>query len=86
MKKKLTLTIDETVTEKAKRLAKREGISVSEMIERYLRDKTAEESGWKPKPGSRTSELLGSLTLPEEYREKNYKKIKEKEILKKYGN
>jgi len=86
MKKKLTLTIDETVTEQAKRLAKREGTSVSEIVEQYLRERTVEETGWKPEPGSRTAELLGSVQMPEKYKDKNYKQIKESEILKKYGS
>ena len=86
MKKKLTLTIDKSVTEQAKQLAKRKGTSVSEMVEEYLKKRTAEESGWKPKSGSRTSKLLGCIKLPEKYKDKSYREIKEKEILKKYGN
>ncbi len=86
MKKKLTLTIEESVSEHAKRLAKRKGTSVSEMVEEYLKEKTAEETGWKPEPGSRTSKLLGSLKQPREDKKLDYKEIKEKEILKKYGN
>lgn len=82
MKKKLTLTIDKTVSEKAKRLAKREGTSVSEWVEKMLNEKVQSASDWQPKPGSWTQKMLGSADLPGEI---NYKVLKEKEILKKYG-
>jgi hypothetical protein len=81
MKKKLTLSIDESVTRRAKRLAQREGTSVSEIVEKYLAEKTAEESGWKPEEDSWTARLLGAVPQSQE----NYKEIKEEEILKKYG-
>lgn len=82
MKKKLTLTIDKTVSEKAKRLAKREGTSVSEWVEKMLNEKVQSSSDWQPEPGSWTRKMLGSADLPDDI---NYKKLKEKEILKKYG-
>jgi predicted CopG family antitoxin len=85
MKKKLTLTIDEEVTERAKRLAKRENTSVSEIVEEYLNHRTQGETDWKPDEDSKTARLLGALTLPEELKEMDYKKLKEKEILEKYG-
>lgn len=85
MKKKLTLTIDETVSRRAKRLAKREGTSVSDIVEKYLTEKTSGETSWTPKNNSWTAGLLGSVQLPQELKNKDYKEIKEREILKKYG-
>lgn len=85
MKKKLTLTIDEEVTELAKRLAKRENTSVSEIVEQYLVERTSDESNWGPEKNSITASLLGSASLPKEQSQLSYKKIKESEILKKYG-
>lgn len=85
MKKKLTLTIDPDITERAKRLAKRENTSVSEIVENYLAERTGKETDWKPDPGSKTAALLGSVTLSEEYREMETKELKERAILKKYG-
>lgn len=43
MKKKLTLTIEESVKDRAKTFARRKGISVSEMVEEYLDKKTRME-------------------------------------------
>lgn len=86
MKKKLTLTIEESISKRAKRLAKREGTSVSEIVEQYLAEKTSEDTEWKPKDGSWTEKMLGSVPISEELKESDIKKIKEKEILKKYGD
>lgn len=82
MKKKLTLTIEESVTKRAKQLARREGTSISQWVEQLLEEKTAESDGWSPEPGSWTNEMLGSADLPENL---DYKKIKESELLKKYN-
>jgi hypothetical protein len=37
MKKKLTLTIDKDIKEQAKIAAKRRGVSISELVEHYLK-------------------------------------------------
>lgn len=82
MKKKLTLTIEKEVTERAKVVARREGTSISQWVEDLLREKTARATDeWSPKPGSWTEKMLGSVSLPEDT---DYKALKEKEILKKY--
>jgi len=82
MKKKLTLTIDQTITEKAKRLAKREGTSISKWVEQMLTEKTESGTNWQPKPNSRLESVLGAGKLPDS---RSYKEIKQDEILKKYG-
>lgn len=83
MKKKLTLTIEKEVTERAKILARREGTSVSQWVEDLLKEKTAQaKREWTPEPDSWTEKMLGSVSLPED---RDYKTLKEKEILKKYG-
>lgn len=83
MKKKLTLTIEKDVTERAKLVARREGTSISQWVENLLKEKTARANDkWSPEPGSWTEEMLGSVSFPEET---DYKTVKEKEILKKYG-
>lgn len=83
MKKKLTLTIEKEVTERAKILARREGTSISQWVEDLLKEKTASaKRQWTPEPGSWTEKMLGSVSLPDD---RDYKTLKEKEILKKYG-
>lgn len=85
MKKKLTLYIEDSVKDRAKQFASRNDISVSEMVEQYLDSITREETGFEPKSGSWTESMIGVASLPPEYRDMDYKKIKEREILKKYG-
>lgn len=61
MKKKLTLVIDDKVIERAKRHARAQNTSVSEMVESYLAEKTQEEA-WSPPTGSVLARLTGALT------------------------
>lgn len=63
MKKKLTLTIEESVKDRAKVFAKRKGISVSEMVEKYLDKKTRSEP-WDIPIDSPVNRFAGSLPLP----------------------
>ena len=69
MKKKLTLTIEESVIAQAKRQAREEGKSVSQMVEEFLSHKAKNGSDWAPKPGSSLSKLYGAVSLPERYKE-----------------
>ena len=85
MKKKLTLTIDGDVSEQAKRLAKRENTSVSEIVEQYLVKRTSDVFEWKPEKNSITSSLLGAVSQTKKLSDLGYKKLKEVQILKKYG-
>ena len=70
---------------KAKRLAKREGTSVSEMVENYLAEKTSQDQGWKPEKGSLMERLLGSVKIPAGMENSDYKTLREAALLKKYG-
>ena len=84
-KKKLTITIEESVKERAKRFAKKHQTSISEIVETFLASVTDEEMGFTPEPGSWTESLYGSASLPPEYEGMSYQEIKEKEVLKKHG-
>lgn len=86
MKKKLTLTIEEAVKERAKKFAKYHNTSVSEIVEKYLDAVThEEESGFTPESGSWVESMFGSVKFPKEYERMSYKQIKEKEVFKKHG-
>ncbi len=84
MKTKLTLTIEESVKDRAKEFAKRHDTSVSDMVEKFLHIATQEE-GWHPEPGSVTESLMGSVELPKEFEGMDYKQIKEKILIEKYA-
>lgn len=61
MKKKLTLVIDDEVIERAKRHARSQGSSLSELIETYLTEQTSDDS-WSPPAGSIMARLTGAIT------------------------
>jgi hypothetical protein len=71
MDAKLTLNIDRDVARKAKVYAKKEGRSLSDLVENYLKlltkNSTVEDSEYTP----RVKALLGSVTLPKDF---DYKK------------
>ncbi len=60
MKKKLTLVIDVEVIERAKRYARSQELSVSEIVENYLIHETSDQV-WSPPAGSVLSKLTGAV-------------------------
>lgn len=58
MKKKLTLVVDETVIDRAKRHALANDTSVSELVEQYLVETTTPQS-WSPPPGTALARITG---------------------------
>lgn len=83
--KKLTLTIEESVKNRARKYADRHDTSISNMVEHYLDSVTKEDAGFKPEAGSWTESMIGIARLSAEYENMSYKEIKRKEILKKHG-
>jgi hypothetical protein len=83
MKEKLTLSIEKETKKRAKRYAKAEGRSISEMVQEFL-DAIAQTDDWQPPEGSITAELAGSLELPEKYEGMDYKQIIQDVLIEKY--
>ncbi|MEX0661136.1 MAG: DUF6364 family protein [Balneolaceae bacterium] len=81
MKKKLTLTIEESLKDRAKRFANKSGKSISEMVEQFLESLTEKEDVFQPRPESWTESMKGVA----KYKGVGDKQIKEQEVLKKYG-
>ena len=67
MDKKLTLSLNSVVIEKAKNYAQNNGVSLSRMIENYLavltKSTNLEEDSYSPI----VSRLMGSLNLPDDF-------------------
>ena len=83
MTTKLTLTIDKSVIEEAKRYAKSQGRSLSNLIEEYLKSVSLKDGHSKDvELGPITKSLFGSVKLKDE--NIDYKKILKDEILKKH--
>ena len=81
MDAKLTLNIDKDVAHRAKVYAKKEGRSLSDLVENYLKlltkNSAIEDSEYSP----RVKALLGSVTLPKDF---DYKKELANALVKKY--
>ncbi len=79
MTTKLTLSVDSSVIEAAKRASKRKGMSLSKIIEIYLREFSSD----KRKEKSSATELIGILgRTPKSFNDKDefYKILEEKHL------
>jgi len=81
MDAKLTLNIDRDIAHRAKVYAKKEGRSLSDLVENYLKlltkNSPIEDSEYSP----RVKALLGSVTLPKDF---DYKRELADALVKKY--
>lgn len=81
MDAKLTLNIDIDIVRKAKVYAKKEGRSLSDLVENYLKLLTKNSSIEYSEYTPRVKALLGSVSLPKDF---DYKKELADSIAKKY--
>jgi len=83
MSTKLTLTIDKSVIEQAKKYAKSQGRSLSNLIEEYLKSVSSDDQKVnKFELSPITKSLYGAVKIEDS--NLDYKKILEDEILKKH--
>jgi len=80
MATKLTLTVDKDIIELAKAYARKNGRSLSALIENYLRALTQNEHS-KEELSPKVKKLLGSVKAPKGF---DYKKELESELMGKY--
>ena len=81
MNKKLTLTIEQALIEKAKKYAKSKGRSLSDIVENYLKVIIKDENPKLPDSTPIVSSLRGTFKAPKDF---DYKKELSKELSKKY--
>ncbi|HLN94527.1 MAG TPA: DUF6364 family protein [Flavobacterium sp.] len=81
MNTKLTLTIEQSVIEKAKKYAKDKERSLSSLIENYLRALTNENNTGEIELTPIVKSLKGSFTAPKDF---DYKKELSKRLSEKY--
>ena len=81
MNTKLTLTIEESIIEKAKKFAKRKGYSLSNMIENYLKTVTNDTKIKDTELSPIVKSLKGSFKVPTGF---DYKKELSKSLSKKH--
>jgi hypothetical protein len=82
MTTKLTLTVDAEVVQSAKKYAGKKGISVSRMVENYLKAATSIMNHEEKSISPRIKRMMGSLKGP---KSGDYKKELSKALAKKYG-
>lgn len=80
MTTKLTLTIDDSVIVVAKKYAKKNGKSLSHIVENYLKTLTA-KANKDENISPRILKLMGTIELPEDF---DYKKALTSGLTKKY--
>jgi len=83
MATKLTLTIDQSVISKAKKYARKNGQSVSNIVENYLKNITMEETNSESDLPPITKSLKGIFKAPPDF---DYKKELIKDLEKKHLN
>lgn len=81
MNTKLTLTIEHTLIEKAKKYAKDKGRSLSDIVENYLKIMIKEDNARVIDSTPITSSLRGAFKAPKDF---DYKKELAKGLSKKY--
>ena len=81
MDKKLTLSLNQKIIEKAKKFAKSNNTSLSKMIEAYFNALTSPENEDELKTTPLVKSLSGLIDLPEDF---DYKVSRSKHLLKKH--
>ncbi len=81
MNTKLTLTIEQTIIERAKVYAKEKGRSLSDIIENYLKSITSDKQDSESELSPLVKSLKGSFKAPTDF---DYKKELAKRLTKKY--
>jgi len=81
MNTKLTLTIERSIIEKAKKYARKRERSLSDLIENYLKALTNEETNTEDENTPTVKSLRGSFKLPKDF---DYKKELADRLSKKY--
>jgi hypothetical protein len=71
MDSKLTLSINKEIAKRAKFYAKNRGRSLSDLVENYLKLLITDSESIKHEYSPRVKELLGSVSVPEDF---DYKK------------
>lgn len=82
-KKTLNLTIEENIKERAKRIAKKRGISVSHLVEQAI-VREEDPDDFTPEPGSAAYKLMNLIPESEKFDNYDYKKLKMEALKEKY--
>lgn len=83
-KKTLNLSIEEHIKERAKKIAKERGISISKLFEEAVKQVEEPNIEFTPTPGSAVEKIMNAIPDSEKLEEYDYDKLKEEALRKKY--
>lgn len=83
MNKKLTLSLEESIINKAKIFAHENRESLSQLVENYFKIITSNTEAPQPNISPLVAELIGSIKVPEDF---NYEQTKYDYLKRKYLN
>ncbi|MGB4848235.1 MAG: DUF6364 family protein [Saprospiraceae bacterium] len=84
MNTRLTLSMNKRIIEKSKKYAASQNMSLSHLIESYLRSVTTSDVKTTHQTSNRIQALRGSIKVPPEF-DYDYKKMIRNEIIRKHG-
>ncbi|MCH2450986.1 MAG: DUF6364 family protein [Gracilimonas sp.] len=83
-KETLNLSIEKHIKERAKKIAKNRGISVSRLFEEVVRQVEEPVEDYKPTPGSAVEQIMKAIPETEKLEDYDYDKLKEEALREKY--
>lgn len=83
-KKTLNLTIEESIKERAKRIAKSRGISVSRLVEEAI-VREEEPKEFTPRPGSAVEKIMNAIPESQKLDDYDYDELKMEALNEKFG-
>ena len=83
-KKTLNLTIEESIKERAKRIARSRGISISQLFEEAV-SREEEPQEFIPSPGSAVEQIMNAIPESQKLDDYDYDELKMEALKEKYG-
>lgn len=83
-KETLNLSIEKHIKERAKKIAKNRGISVSRLFEEVVKQVEEPVEDYKPAQGSAVEQIMKAIPESEKLEDYDYDKLKEEALREKY--
>lgn len=84
-KETLNLSIRKHIKERAKKMARQQGLSVSELFENFIAAQEDKEE-FIPPPGSGTAQFVNAIPESDKVVDYDYKKLKQKMLEDRFGD
>lgn len=84
-KETLNLSVHKHLKERAKKLARQQGLSVSQLFEKFIAAQEDQE-GFIPPPGSGTAQFVNTIPESDKVVDYDYKKLKKKMLEERFAD